>query len=433
MKPRLPLLRILEMNLGFFGVQFSFGLQQANIGPIYAYLGASEAAMPLLWLAGPITGLLVQPLVGALSDRTVSPLGKRAPWFLLGAAICSACLFAMPYSSALWMAAGLLWLLDAGNNITMEPYRAYVADRLDAEQQALGFLTQSAFTGLAQTLAYLAPSLLSALLDRALLDANGVPTAVRLAFGLGALISLTSALYSVWRVPELPAPVPPNDMKATWRPLLAEIADALREMPPALRQLALAMLFQWYAMFAYWQYVPFALARALHGTSDAHSPAFRAAVMTAQQLGALYNLVAFAAALAMVPAVGRYGARGVQTICLAAAGLGMLALPAITSPAWLIAPMLGIGLGWAGMMGNNYVLLAAAVPARRTGVYMGLCNILIVLPMLLETVTLPLLYEPVLRGDPRKVLVLAGLLLLAGALAMRFVGTKPDPAERHQA
>ena len=186
-------------------------------------------------------------------------------------------------------------------------------------------------------------------------------------------------------------------------------------------------------MFAYWQYVPFALARSLHGTSDAHSPAFRAAVMTAQQLGALYNFVAFAAALAMAPAVGRYGARGVQTICLAAAGLAMLALPSITSPVWLIAPMLGIGLGWAGMMGNNYVLLAAAIPARRTGVYMGLCNILIVLPMLLETVTLPLLYEPVLRGDPRKVLVLAGLLLLAGALAMRFVGTKPDPAERHQA
>ena len=151
-KPRLSLLRIIEMNVGFFGLQFSFGLQQANMGPIYGFLGADEATMPLLWLAGPMTGLLVQPIIGAMSDRTQSRWGRRTPYFLIGAIICSISLFLMPYSSALWMAASLLWIRDAGNNITMEPYRANVADRLMHAQRATGFLTQSAFPALAQTL-----------------------------------------------------------------------------------------------------------------------------------------------------------------------------------------------------------------------------------------------------------------------------------------
>ncbi len=137
-KPRLSLLRIIEMNIGFFGLQFSFGLQQANMGPIYGFLGADEATMPLLWLAGPMTGLIIQPIVGAMSDRTNTRLGRRTPYFLIGAVICTLSLFAMPYSSTLWMAASLLWILDAGNNITMEPYRAYVADRLTPGQRSTG-------------------------------------------------------------------------------------------------------------------------------------------------------------------------------------------------------------------------------------------------------------------------------------------------------
>jgi maltose/moltooligosaccharide transporter len=158
--PRLSILQILQMNIGFLGLQFSFGLQQSNMSPIYSYLGADEAALPLLALAGPVTGLLVQPIVGAMSDRTTSRWGRRTPYFFIGAMLCSLCLLVMPYSSALWMAASLLWILDAANNITMEPYRAYVSDRLPKDQHALGYLTQSAFTGLAQTLSYLAPSIM---------------------------------------------------------------------------------------------------------------------------------------------------------------------------------------------------------------------------------------------------------------------------------
>ena len=204
-KPHLSFGRILQMNLGFLGLQFSFGLQQSNMGPIYSYLGADEGSMPLLWLAGPMTGLIVQPLIGAMSDRTATRLGRRTPYFLVGAVLCSLCLLAMPYSRALWIAAALLWVLDAANNVTMEPYRAYVSDRLDAHQRPLGFLTQSAFTGLAQTLSYLAPSLLVWWgVNKDLLDANGIPQITRIAFLIGAVLSIATIVWSVWRVPELP-------------------------------------------------------------------------------------------------------------------------------------------------------------------------------------------------------------------------------------
>ena len=424
-KPRLSLWRIVEMNIGFFGLQFSFGLQQANMGPIYGMLGADEATMPLLWLAGPMTGLLVQPLIGAMSDRTVTPLGRRTPYFLAGALICSLALLAMPHSATLWMAASLLWILDAGNNITMEPYRAYVADRLAPDQRAMGFLSQSAFTGLAQCLSYLAPSLLTAMVGRDVVDGNGIPAVVRMAFVIGAILSISTIVWSVWRVPELP--LEPAERAAlaarplTGRGALADIIAAVRHMPRPMRQLVWPMLCQWYAMFAYWQYISFAVARGLYGTADPHSAAFRAATLTAQQAGALYNLVAFAAALLLVPLVGRLGVRLVHALCLAASGAAMLMIPAVSSPLALFGLMIGIGLGWAGMMGNLHIMLADSIPPERNGIYMGIFNMFIVVPMLIQTLTMPLLYQPLLGGDPRNVLLLAGGLMLAGAGATLLV------------
>lgn len=432
MKPRLSLLRIIEMNVGFFGLQFSFGLQQANMGPIYGFLGADEATMPLLWLAGPMTGLIIQPIVGAMSDRTSSRWGRRTPYFLIGAVICTLCLFAMPYSSTLWMAASLLWILDAGNNITMEPYRAYVADRLTPEQRPVGFLTQSAFTGLAQTLSYLAPTLLTAFVARDVLDANGIPVIVRIAFVIGAILSISTIVWSVWRVPELPLDAHERaELEAkplTVAATLAEIGAAMRDMPRPMRQLAVAMLCQWYAMFAYWQYITFAVGRSIYGTSDASSAAFREATLMTQQAGALYNAVAFLGALLLIPVVRRLGARSVHAGCLTASGVAMLLIPGATTPAALFVLMLGIGIGWAGMMGNTYVMLADSIPPQRNGIYMGIFNMFIVIPMLIQTLTMPLIYRPLLGGDPRNVLLLGGALMLAGAFATMFVDAgRPVP------
>ena len=431
-KPRLSLLRIIEMNVGFFGLQFSFGLQQANMGPIYGFLGADEATMPLLWLAGPMTGLLVQPIIGAMSDRTQSRWGRRTPYFLIGAIICSISLFLMPYSSALWMAASLLWILDAGNNITMEPYRAYVADRLVPDQRATGFLTQSAFTGLAQTLSYLAPTLLTAFVAKDVLDANGIPVIVKIAFIIGAILSISTIVWSVWRVPELPMTAQekadlvgkPMTVKAT----LGEIGSAIKDMPRAMRQLSVAMLCQWYAMFAYWQYITFAVGRSIYDTSDPSSAAFRDATLTTQQAGALYNFIAFLGALLLIPIVRKLGARLVHAICLTASGAAMLLIPGVETPAALFALMLGIGIGWAGMMGNTYVMLADVIPPERNGIYMGIFNMFIVIPMLIQTLTMPLFYEPLLGSDPRNVLLLGGVLMLVGAVATMFVDAgRPVP------
>ena len=431
-KPRLSLLRIIEMNVGFFGLQFSFGLQQANMGPIYGFLGADEATMPLLWLAGPMTGLLVQPIIGAMSDRTQSRWGRRTPYFLIGAIICSISLFLMPYSSALWMAASLLWILDAGNNITMEPYRAYVADRLVPDQRATGFLTQSAFTGLAQTLSYLAPTLLTAFVAKDVLDANGIPVIVKIAFIIGAILSISTIVWSVWRVPELPMTAQekadlvgkPMTVKAT----LGEIGSAIKDMPRAMRQLSVAMLCQWYAMFAYWQYITFAVGRSIYDTSDPSSAAFRDATLTTQQAGALYNFIAFLGALLLIPIVRKLGARLVHAICLTASGAAMLLIPGVETPAAPFGLMLGIGIGWAGMMGNTYVMLADVIPPERNGIYMGIFNMFIVIPMLIQTLTMPLFYEPLLGSDPRNVLLLGGVLMLVGAVATMFVDAgRPVP------
>jgi maltose/moltooligosaccharide transporter len=436
-KPRLSWLRIAEMNLGFLGLQFSFGLQQSNMGPIYSYLGADEGKMPLLWLAGPVTGLLVQPIVGALSDRTASRWGRRTPYFLVGAIFCSLFLFLMPNSSALWMAASLLWLLDAANNITMEPYRAYVGDRLDPAQQPTGYLMQGAFTGLAQTLSYLTPSILVWIgFSRSAVDENGIPQITHIAFMIGALLSITTIVWSLMRVPELPlTPAQIAEMrkeKVSAGLILRDIGQAVVNMPPTMRQLALSMFCQWYAMFCYWQYVVHSLARNIYGTADAQSQGFRDAALLNGQIGGFYNFIAFLGGFAMIPIARKFGANPVHAVCLGLSGAGMLWLAQITDPALLYLPMIGIGIAWASMMGNNYIMLVQSLPPEKFGIYMGIFNGFIVIPMIIQTLTMPLIYRPLLNADPRNVLIFAGALMIAGGLAVLTVKIIPHRANAKQ-
>ncbi len=431
-KPRLTFWQIVNMNIGFFGIQFSFGLQQSSMSPIYKYLGADEASLPYLWLAGPMTGLLVQPLIGAMSDRTVTRWGRRTPYFLIGAILCSLGLLAMPFSPTLWMAASLLWILDAANNVTMEPYRAFVSDKLDKSQHSLGFLTQSAFTGLGQTLAYLAPSLLVLMgMDKDAVNGSHIPHIVIAAFMVGAVFSITSVLWTLKTTPEHPLSAlevaqirakPPG-----WRHTLGDIGVALREMPATMKQLAWVKLFTWYAMFCYWQYIMLSLSSSLYGTSDPASQGFRDAGLLNGQIGAFYNFIAFLGAFALVPFTRRWGAKTMHSICLALAGFGMLSIPLIHSPALLFIPMVGVGLAWASIMGNPYVMLAGSIPPARTGVYMGIFNMFIVIPMIIQIFTLPLYYRAWLGGQPENVIRLAGALMLCAAVSVLFVKIKPAP------
>ena len=429
-RPTLSFWQIVNMNVGFFGIQYSFGLQQGNMSPIYKYLGADEASLPLLWLAGPMTGLLVQPIIGAMSDRTLSPRGRRTPYFLVGAVLCSLALFAMPFSRALWMAAGLLWILDAANNITMEPYRAFVSDRLDSSQHSLGFLTQSAFTGLGQTLSYLTPSILVLLgMNRDSVNGRGIPYITVGAFLIGAVFSISSILITVRTTPELPlTDAERTRMEALPRGFgaaLNEVAEAFREMPATMKQLAVMKLFQWYAMFCYWQYIVLSLSVTMFGSSDASTPGFREAGLINGQIGGFYNFVAFIAAFAMVPFTRRFGPKVMHAICLTLAGIAMLSIPGITDRALLFIPMIGVGLAWASIMGNPYVMLAGSIPQDRVGVYMGIFNMFIVIPMMIQIFTLPLYYKSWLGGNPENVIRLAGALLLCAAVAVMFVKLAP--------
>ncbi|MBC3884240.1 MFS transporter [Undibacterium griseum] len=425
-KPLLSFWQIVNMNVGFFGIQFSFGLQQSSMSPIYKYLGADEASLPYLWLAGPMTGLIVQPIIGAMSDRTVSRWGRRTPYFLIGALLCSLGLLFMPFSQTLWMAAGLLWILDAANNVTMEPYRAFVSDKLDSRQHSLGFLTQSAFTGLGQTLAYLTPSLLVLLgMNKDAVNSHHIPHIVIAAFLIGAIFSAVSILWTLKTTKEIPLTAEQlttiRNKPAGWQATLDEIVVAVREMPLTMKQLAVVKLFQWYGMFCYWQYIMLSLGRTIFSTNDPASPGFREAGLLNGQLGAFYNLIAFIAAFALVPLTRRIGPKITHALCLTCAGIAMLSIPSIHTPGLLFIPMIGIGLAWASIMGNPYVMLAGCIPAERTGVYMGIFNMFIVIPMIIQIFTLPLYYNRLLAGNPENVVRLAGGLLICAALAVTLV------------
>lgn len=434
-KPHLPLWRIAEMNLGFLGLQFSFGLQQGNMGPIYSYLGADEASLPLLQLAGPLTGLLVQPIIGAMSDRTKSRWGRRTPYFITGAVMCSLGLFFMPLSSSILMAVSLLWLLDAGNNITMEPYRAYVSDRLNPDQRQFGFLSQSAFTGLAQMLAFLSPSIMINLLgfDVNAIDAHNIPETTKVAFTIGAVLSISTIFWSVFRVRELPLTEREiayiNSKPLTVSGTLLEIWQAILDMPKVMRKLALMSLFQWYGMAAYWGYIIYSISRSVYGTSEAVSEGFRMAVVTNGEIGGFYNGIAFIAAFAMVPFTKRYGPEIMHAICLTLGGIGMLFMPHIGEKALLFIPAIGIGLAWASIMGNPFVILSSAVPPERTGVYMGIFNMMIVIPMLLIAATLPFYYKPLMGGDACHVITMAGIMLIIAAVCVMWVREKKPATE----
>ncbi len=436
-RPRLSPGRILQMNLGFFGLQFSFGLQQGNMSPIYSYLGANESQLPLLQLAGPLTGLLLQPLIGAMSDRTTGKWGRRTPYFLVGAVMCCVGLFVMPLSASIMMAACTLWLLDAGNNITMEPYRAYVSDRLDPSQRQFGFLSQSAFTGLAQMLAFLTPSLLVSLgMNQDWVDAHHIPYTVRVVFTIGAVLSLTTIAWSIWRVPELPLSAGeraeilarPGGFGAT----LMEIAVAIRDMPRAMRKLGLMSLFQWFGMYGYWTYVVYSLGRTIYQTADAQTSAFHSAVLTNGEVAAFYNGVAFVGAFAMVPLARRIGPGPLHALALACGGLGMVGLTMVHAKALLFVPAIGIGLAWGSIMGNPYTILTSSIPPSRTGVYMGIFNMMIVLPMMLFAVVMSRLdlgivtigfdlYARLFANDPRNMLRVCGVCLIAAAVAVAWV------------
>ncbi len=426
-KPRLNFWSIISMNVGFFGIQYSFGLQQTNMTPIYSYLGANPDEIPLLNLAGPMTGLIIQPIVGAMSDKTLSRWGRRRPYFFVGAVLCSICLFFMPFSSELWMAASLLWILDAGNNITMEPYRAFVSDKLPPQQHATGFLSQSFFTGLGITLANLTPGLLVALgvINKDARSSNNITYTTYAAFIIGAVVSIGSIMYSILTTKEYPlSDEEVAEIKASPKGvgyIFKDILDAFKHMPPTMRQLGIVYFFNWYAMFIYWQFITLCVAQTIYGTNDPKSAGFSSAQLLTGTLNGTYNIVTFCVAFLLAYAAKRAGAKNIHLVSLLLSGCGLLLLPFIRNEYLLVIPMIGFGIGWASMMGTPYVMLAGQIPANKTGVYMGILNMFIVFPMLLETVTFRYIYNGLLGSNPANAILFAGALIVIAAVLVLTV------------
>ena len=452
-KKTLSFWQILTMNFGFFGVQFSFGLQQSNMSAIYKYLGAEEAELPLLWLAGPVTGLVVQPIVGAISDGTWSPrFGRRKPFFLIGAIIASLALIVMPYSSSIWMAASLLWILDAANNIALEPYRAFISDKLPKKQYSLGFLMQSFFTGFGTTLANFTPAILVSFGILALTDKmeNGIPVSTYWAFGVGAVASIVTILISVLTTKEYP----PTDVELKKikqdkakgdliNRTLLEIFVSLKEMPKTMRQLIPVMFFPWYAMFCYWQYINSALSLSLYDTLDQSTPFFNQAQLLTGNLNGTYNVICFLTAFAMIPIARYLGAKRLHFVSLLFGGIALLIMPYLSDKALLFSlpnPFgageimisqiylfsFGLGITWASMMAMPYQMLAASIPSQKTGVYMGIFNMFIVVPMIIQIFSVQYFMYDLLGNNPINIIRLAGVFFIIGGVFSLFVTEKEN-------
>jgi maltose/moltooligosaccharide transporter len=425
---------ILMMNLGFFGVQFSFGLTQSAVNPLFLLIGAKPDQLPILNLAGPVTGLLIQPLIGAISDRTWSPRwGRRRPFVTAGALLCSVILFAFPFVGVLWLAVVCFWLLDVGNNTSMEPYRAFISDRLPKSQLARGFLTQSMFTGAGAVLANLSLFFLQKVgaLDKT--AGNGVPYWMYVCFMIGTFCILLTVLTAMARTKELtPSDQELEEMRNAPKGVhhaIAEIADAVRSMPVAMHKIGVVFLFQWYAMFIYWQFLAVSLGETVfNATPQQGGRSWDDAIAWSGLENGGYNFITMVSALFLVGIAVRIGAQRVHAIALGLAAGALIWLAHIDNQYLALVPMIGLGIFWASAVGVPYLMVASMVPAKRTGVYMGILNMMIVVPMLIETVTFGWIFSHLLDSKGSNAITLAGVLMGIGAVAMLWVNP-PDEAD----
>ena len=473
-KPALSFWQIWNMCFGFLGIQFGFALQNANVSRIFQTLGAGVADIPALWIAAPLTGLIVQPLIGHWSDRTWGRLGRRRPYFLIGALLATLALLAMPNAPLLWMAAGLLWIMDASFNVAMEPFRAFVGDQLPTQQRAHGYAMQSFFIGVGAVVASLLPYLLAQLGVANTAPIGAIPATVKYAFYAGGAVLLGTVLWTIVSTREYPpetllafddnAAVAPVDVSRAWRlgvaacalgallfaaiwrfslardllllagmllvagvlfvwlararagGMLRQVMTDLYGMPAAMRRLAWVQFFSWFALFAMWIYTTPAVTAVQFGASDPQSAAYNAGANWVGVLFAAYNGFAALAAIAIPWMVRAWGLRTSHLINVCLGGAGLISFVFIRDPHWLLLSMVGVGCAWASILSLPYALLSDNLPAAKMGVYMGIFNFFIVIPQLLAASVLGALLKWLFHGQPVYALVLGGASLFVAGL-----------------
>lgn len=420
------------MAFGFLGIQFGWGLQLGNMSAIYEYLGATPDELPILWLAAPMTGLLVQPIVGFYSDRTWNRFGRRKPYFLTGAILASVALIFMPYSSAIWMAAGMLWILDASINISMEPFRAFVADMLPKEQLTRGYTMQSFFIGVGAVLAAVLPWILTEVFDFEKTIADGsIPVFLKLSFAIGGISFFGAVLWTVLKTKEYP----PDDLEAFrkmkkessgFNHAVKEIFDNIFGMPKVMKQLAVVQFFTWLGLFLMWFYFTVTVANNILGAPNTQSDLYAEGVAWGNLCFGFYSMVTFLFAFFIPGLAEKLGKKQVHAVCLVIGGLGLLSVSLAPNKYWLLLSMAGVGIAWTSILSMPYAILAPKLPVEKIGVYMGIFNFFIVIPEILATLLFGWVMLNILDNDRMMAIVVGGVMLIIAAVFTLFVDDKDD-------
>ncbi len=432
-KPQMTFRQLFNMNFGFLGIQFGFALQNANVSRIFQTLGADIDHIGILWMAAPATGLLVQPIIGYLSDRTWHPKwGRRRPFFFGGAILSSLALFIMPNSYELWMAALLLWILDASINISMEPFRAFVGDKLPPSQRTSGFAMQTFFIGIGAVIASLLPYFFHNVLDISNTAPAGIiPPSVKYSFYIGAAVFISAVMWTVFTTKEFP----PENIE-TWEEEklrnngiihgISEITKGIFKMPKTMLQLAVVQFFTWVALFSMWIYTTPAIAQNAYGTTVTTTKAYQDAGDWVGIMFMVYNAVSFATAF-LLPFIAKFaGRKNTHMICLIIGGICLVSQLYLKSPALLLIPMLGVGLAWSSVLTIPYSILAGALPPNKMGFYMGVFNFFIVIPQLVAAAVLGFCVKHLFHGESIYVLVTGGVSMIIGGLLTKIVNDKDE-------
>jgi len=429
LKPRLPLAEIINMSVGFFGIQFGWDLQRANMGRIYENLGANPDQVPLLFLAAPLTGLLVQPIIGYLSDRTWHPkFGRRRPYFFIGALLSSIALIFMPYSSALWMAAGLLWVLDVCGNISMEPFRAFVTDKLPDSQVNKGFIMQSLMIGLGGSIASSLPWIFKNIFGMGNTSAQGgISENVRWSFYTGAFFFLGAVLYTVLTTKEYPPTETDikekaNEGKKGFFGIIQEIFSALTNMPKRMQIVSLVQFFTWPGLFLMWFYYTTAVATNVYGGVNNADPLYAKGADFAGLTLAFYNVVTFAFAFILPAIADKLGRKTTHSLCLLFGALGLISVGWVKDPKMLYLSMTGVGIAWTSILSMPYALISGSLPRNKIGIYMGIFNFFIVLPEIIASLGFGSIMKNLLHNDRLfAVQIGGGMFIIAAVICYLFI------------
>jgi len=422
-KPVLSFGQILNMSVGFFGIQFGWDLQRANMGPIYEYLHANADTIPLLFLAAPLTGLLVQPIIGYMSDHTWHPRwGRRRPYFFAGAVISSIALIVMPHSSALWMAAGLLWVLDTFGNVSMEPFRAFVADKLSEEQRTSGFVMQSLMIGLGGCIASALPWMMTNWLHISNTAASGaIPDNVKWSFYIGAFFFLSAVLYTVFTSSEYPPVETPEKEKIKeerkgFGSGVSEILSAIAHMPRRMKALALVQFFTWPGLFLMWFYYSTAVARNIFGAASETDALYGEGRDFASLTLAYYSIITVAFSFILPAIARRLGRKLTHSLCLLCGAIGLISVAFVSNKYMLYGCMTGVGIAWASILSMPYAMLSGVLPENKIGVYMGIFNFFIVLPEIIASLGFGWIMKHLLHNDRLLAVQIGGVLMVLAAL-----------------